>query len=81
MGTLFNQRPRQETLMEGYLSTVRYALLEMGVQPEHATPDQWIAACEIVKAALAVQNADALDEQLAGFGELLRDLIEAIKRE
>ena len=78
MGTLFNQDPR-ENHIENYMRHVLTGLEIMGVKPKDATPDQWKTACEIVKAGLAIQNADILDEQLGGFGEILHSLIEVLR--
>ena len=42
------------------------------------TPAQWYAAYDVARTALAIQSADILDEQLAGFGEILRSINWAI---
>jgi hypothetical protein len=47
---------------------------------EKLTSAQWHAACDAVRTALAIQNADVLDEQLAGFGEILQELCAAIRQ-
>ena len=79
MGTLFNQSPRQDSLHKHYVNDVGRVLRDdMGLDSSKASPAQWHAACDIARTALAVQSADVLDEQLAGFGELLQRLIEVL---
>ena len=78
MGTLSDQRPRTETL-ETYFIQVGKALDYMEVKRDKATPAQYHAACDIVRTALAVQSADTLDEQLAGFGEIAQSLVSAVE--
>jgi hypothetical protein len=43
------------------------------------TPD-WRDSCDLTRTALAVQSADIQDEQLAGFGNILNNLVEAINQ-
>lgn len=76
MGTLFNQRPRQETL-SSYFHEIEKALELMNVHGP-LTPAQWHAACDIVRTALAIQSADALDEQLGGLGAIVQELVEKL---
>lgn len=78
MGTLSNQRPRQDTI-ESYVGTV------IGVADQiypdektRLTAAEWTAAAVVARAALAIQSADAHDEQLAGLGEILRNLADAL---
>jgi hypothetical protein len=78
MGTLFNQRPRQDTL-ESYISTVEYAVRTLGFKREKMTPADWHVVCDVARTALAIQNADAMDEQLAGFGEILQTIAENVR--
>lgn len=73
MGTLFNQRPRSDTL-ETYFHLMKDALGFMGI--DRPTPADWQLACDMVRTALGVQSADVLDEQLAGFGELLSKMVD-----
>jgi hypothetical protein len=70
MGTLFDQPPRQETLA-GYMHWIRARAPEFGFSPDAMTAADWRALCVIVRTALAIQDADAQDEQLAGFGQLI----------
>jgi hypothetical protein len=77
MGTLFDQRPRSEALTFG---VVWEAARDMGLDPNKGlTPAEWHAACDVARTGLAAQNADIFDEQLAGFGELLKELVAAIE--
>jgi hypothetical protein len=55
-------------------------VVEMFGEKERFTPAEWHAACDVVRTELAVLSADVLDEQLAGFGEILKELVEAIER-
>src|SRR5262245_7777284 len=75
MGTLFEQQPRDQKLT----SVDEYCRRMFGEKDEY-TPDEWRAAIEMAKYRLAVQSADVLDEQLAGFAELAIRLIEAVDR-
>jgi hypothetical protein len=83
MGTLFAQRPRQEKLGQ-YTGEVWNVLKEMmerqGLEWSDVTPDHWRAAAAVTEAGLRIQSADVLDEQLAGFGELLEDLNGSLSR-
>jgi hypothetical protein len=79
MGTLFSQSPRGEKLSNGF-HHVRAALRFMEVPINRPpTPAEWSAACDLVRAALAVQSADVLDEQLAGFGSILERISDALR--
>jgi hypothetical protein len=75
MGTLLDQPERQ------FYSTMR--LIQAWGRdldfPELMEPADWHALCDLVRTAIAVQNADIQDEQLAGFGEILQNLVEAIR--
>ena len=70
MGTL---PPRQETLTS-YMRWIRARAPEFGFSPDAMTAADWRALCDIVRTALAIQNADAQDEQLAGFGQLISNI-------
>ena len=73
MATLFDQPPRQETLA-GYMHWIRARAPEFGFSLDTMSAADWQALCDIVRTALSIQNADAQDEQLAGFGQLLGNL-------
>jgi hypothetical protein len=51
----------------------------MGFEGKKLTPAEWHAVCDVARVALALQSADVLDEQLAGFGEILKELVEAVQ--
>ena len=74
MATLFDQPPRHDTLGL-YVSWVHNNGVDLGFDMKD--PRQVRAACDIIHTALAIQNADALDEQLGGFGQLLQNFISA----
>lgn len=76
MGTLFNQPERQAYLGGNALVWLLGIMHEHDFDPKK--PNDVHAFCDLMRTALAIQSADALDEQLAGFGELLQSLIEAI---
>jgi hypothetical protein len=76
MGTLFNQRPRQDRI-DGYIGTVIAVARDIWPNVEEHTPEQIEAACKVFEAALKMQNADVLDEQLTGFAELIQQIINA----
>ena len=65
-------RSRQDALRE-YTIWVCNVGRELGYKMDD--PEQVRAACDVIRTALAVQNADVLDEQLDGFGQLLQDFI------
>ena len=73
MATLFDQPPRQDALSL-YVSWVHTNGVDLGFDMKD--PKQVHAACDLIRTALAIQNADTLDEQLGGFGELLRDFVD-----
>jgi hypothetical protein len=78
MGTLYHQRPRTETL-HSYMHSISRALEFMKVPTNRKpTPAEWHAACDMVRTALAIQSADALDEQLCGFGLILDRIASAL---
>ena len=76
MGTLFDQRPRGETLLQ-IMEGIQLTRGRFGF-PEEMTPADWHALCDLTRTALAVQSADVLDEQLGGFGDILNNLIMAL---
>jgi hypothetical protein len=78
MGTLFEQKHRTASL-SAYAKEVKSVAHNMGLDPDNLTPAEWHAACDVLRTGLAIQNADVLDEQLAGFGKILIDLVEAIQ--
>jgi hypothetical protein len=53
---------------------IRARAPEFGFSPDAMTAADWRALCDIVRAALAIQSADALDEQLGGFGQLISNI-------
>ena len=80
MGTLFSQPPREERLLRWGAGSIARALEIMQIpDTRKPTPAEWHAACDIVRTALAVQSADAQDEQLAGFGEILVRIADALR--
>lgn len=80
MGTLFNQRPRQESI-ESYARSITCIADDLWPkQKEPYTPDQIIAAAKVAEVALKLQSADVFDEQLAGFGELFKELISVLEK-
>jgi hypothetical protein len=78
MGTLFDQSPRQETL-DSYAHTILSIARNAGFDTDNMTPAEWHAACDLARTALAIQSADALDEQLAGLGHILQQIAGAIE--
>jgi hypothetical protein len=74
MGTLFNQPERPDYF--------RAALAFMEVD-NLATlkPNEIHALCDLARTLSAQNDRDRLDEQLAGFGELLRELVIALDRD
>jgi hypothetical protein len=77
MATLFDQPPRQQSL-ESYVSLIETIALRFGFFPKKMSPAEWHVVCDLVRTALAIQSADVLDEQLGGFGDILRDAVTAI---
>ena len=73
MATLYDQPPRQETLA-AYMHWICDRAPEFGFSPNAMTAADWRALCDIVRTALAIQTADARDEQLAGFGQLIGNI-------
>lgn len=76
MGTLFDQAERQKYLGSNAIPWLMTIMRENGFDPKKR--DDVHAFCDLMKTALAIQNADALDEQLAGFGEILSRLSDGI---
>ena len=85
MGTLQNQLPRLACQSMGGWATedrvdwIRRIAAQMGYKGEKLSPAEWHAACDVARTSLAVQNADTLDEQLAGFGKIFEELVEAVQ--
>ncbi|OXB95136.1 MULTISPECIES: hypothetical protein [Bacillus] len=73
MGTLFNQRPRyeHEEYAIKHIDTIIRISKEKGITIEETI------MC--LKYSMAVNNWDCKDEQLAGFGKLLKELIETVQ--
>jgi hypothetical protein len=72
MSTLFDQPPRQESLVRCMI-WIRMIARDVGFNPDKMQAEDWHALCDLVRTALAIQSADAFDEQIAGFGLILRD--------
>jgi hypothetical protein len=77
MGTLLNQKPRQDYLGGDAITWLMETMRQNGFDPEKR--DDVHAFCDLMRTALAIQSADALDEQLAGFGEILSAYVEKSK--
>jgi len=79
MGTLQHQNPRVDTI-QGYVSTLGNIAEQMypHKMQRDLQPEEWHAVAAITQAALAIQSADALDEQLAGFGEILGHIADCL---
>ena len=83
MGTLFNQPPRQfldvdESKVEHFLETV------LKLSKKYNIPTQEVIySIEVLelrrKNDLYVRNGDTFDEQMAGFGDLLKDLNKSVE--
>ena len=76
MATL--QPPRGKSLT-GIMESIHHSAGRFGF-PENMSPAEWHALCDLTRTALAVQSADILDEQLAGFGNILDKLVEALNQ-
>ena len=76
MGTLFDQPERQKYLGGTAVEWLTSGMREHGFDSKK--PADVHAFCDLMRTALAIQSADVLDEQLAGFGEILQSLVEAI---
>lgn len=67
MATLHDQPPRQQTLGRYYGDIWGWIQKYIGAtDPAAVTPEQWQAAAAVVRTALAIQSADAFDEQVSG---------------
>lgn len=78
MGTLFDQPARQDYLGGSAVSWLQSGMRDSGYDPKK--PADVHAFCDLMRTAIAIQSADVLDEQLAGFGEILQSLVEAIQK-
>lgn len=80
MGTLFNQKERDhENITEEGLSSFLGVAARLAEKHKVSVSDVIAAkhALELERQnKLSVRSGDTLDEQLAGFGELLRDLLD-----
>ena len=79
MGTLFNQLPRMQ-----HSNSVELNALEIGESVKLIQEDLGITfnqALELYKLSYRVHNDDIKDEQLAGFGKLIQELIEVLDNE
>ena len=76
MGTLFNQLPRMT-----YRESVELNAVKIGSSVKLIEEDLGITfnqALELYKLSYQVHDDDTKDEQLAGFGELIQDLIRVL---
>ncbi len=83
MGTLFHQSERSYgTVEDGHLDSFIAEIVELS-KKHGISVAEVIAAKEVLESErkndLYVRNGDAFDEQMAGFGELLQQLISAIE--
>lgn len=79
MATLHDQPPRQVTLGQYHREIWEWLQVWCGVNdPKDATPEQWQAAAAVVRTSLAIQSADAFDEQISGVVEELVQTIHEI---
>ena len=79
MGTLFSQLPRMQ-----HSNSVELNALEIGESVKLIQEDLGITfnqALELYKLCYRVHNDDIKDEQLAGFGKLIQELIEILDKE
>lgn len=80
MGTLFNQEARKTLTVD--ILDIESELLELNkiANKLQITLDQAIKVREILEIKrrnnLAVHNGDIFDEQMSGFGELLKEYLE-----
>jgi hypothetical protein len=79
MGTLFDQPPRLESLGKLF-DYVRSEAQKIAKNPKAPTLEELQVASEMVRAALAIQSADVLDEQLGGFGSILEGIADSLER-
>lgn len=73
MGTLFKQEPRMEYFFDyavKHLDTVKNLAKEHNLTIEET--------CRILELSMKIDDYDRKDEQLAGFGNLMKQLIEEI---
>jgi len=73
MGTLFNQTPRKDYFENDavkFLDTVKTLARDHGLTVEET--------CRILELSMKIDDYDRKDEQLAGLGRLIKDLIDEI---
>lgn len=73
MGTLFNQTPRKDYFDNDnvkFLDTVKTLARDHGLTVEET--------CRILELSMKIDDYDRKDEQLAGVGRLIKDLIDEI---
>lgn len=73
MGTLFNQIPRKDYFDNDavkFLDTVKTLARDHGLTVEET--------CRILELSMEIDDYDRKDEQLAGLGRLIKDLIDEI---
>ena len=83
MGTLFSQKERNYCTVEDSHLDAFIAVIVKLSKKHGISVAEVIAAKEVLESErkndLYVRNGDAFDEQMAGFGELLQQLISAIE--
>ena len=75
MGTLFDQPPRMERLKED-------SIIALGISIQNIAGELDITfgeATDLYLAAAKIADYDTKDEQMAGFGELVRELVDVCK--
>ena len=74
MGTLQNQPPREDKLTDGRIINLGMNILNISNQLGISFDE----ALNLYLAAAKINDYDAKDEQLAGYAELIQDLINSI---
>lgn len=75
MGTLFNQRPRQDRLESSRVVAIGREVKEIANELDITFND----ALKLYLAVAKVDDYDTKDEQLAGLGKLVQELVENIQ--
>lgn len=76
MGTLFNQLPRMERLTESQIIAIGSSIKEISKELDITFND----ALNLYLAVAKIHDYDTKDEQLAGFGELLKEISECLNK-
>ena len=74
MGTLFNQDSRMEHLKNDRIISIGNRIKKIAEELDISFND----AINLYLAVAKIDDYDAKDEQLMGFGELLKDLVECL---